>query len=159
MKTYCYIKTPLGKLLAVQGEKGLEKLFLPFNGNIMQPNPDWTEDFNYLKQTSDEICAYFNKELTTFSIPLDPEGTLFQQNVWRLLTLIPFGTTASYKDIAERVGRSKGCRAVGGAVGKNPIPVIIPCHRVIGADGSLTGFSGGLDIKRYLLNLEGGRYF
>ncbi len=152
---YCYIRTPLGEILAVQGEKGLEQLLFPINGIKVSPAPEWIEDVGSLKQVSDEITAYFNKELTTFSIPICPKGTRFQQSVWRALGTISFGTVVSYKYVAELIGNPKACRAVGGAVGKNPIPIIIPCHRVIGSDGSLTGFSGGLDIKRYLLNLEG----
>lgn len=169
MTAYCYIKTPLGDLLAIQGENGLEQLIFPGNSTKLEQNwlsvkgagdfpaqktASMVEDPDYLKQTSDQIRAYFNRELTTFSIPLAPNGTLFQQSVWHTLTTIPFGITVSYKDVAERIGNHKACRAVGGAVGKNPIPIIIPCHRVIGSDGSLTGFSSGLDIKRYLLNLE-----
>lgn len=152
---YCYITTPLGDLIAMQGEKGLEQLLLPSNGIKPLPNPEWVEDCIKLKQTSDQIKAYFNKELKNFSIAINPKGTLFQQNVWSELGSIPFGTTTSYKYVAEKIGNPKGCRAVGGAIGKNPIPIIIPCHRVIGTNGSLTGFSGGLDIKRYLLNIEG----
>lgn len=155
---YCYIRTPLGEILAVQGEKGLEQLLFPINGIKVSPDPEWIEDFVCLKQVSDEINAYFNKELTTFSVDIYPKGTPFQQSVWRALGTISFGTVVSYKYVAELIGNPKACRAVGGAVGKNPIPIIIPCHRVIGSDGSLTGFSGGLDIKRYLLNLEGKTY-
>ena len=155
MNSYCYITTPLGEILAVQGAKGLEQLLFPLNGMRVAPDPEWIKDPISLKQTSDEIRAYFNRELAIFSIPIDPKGTPFQQNVWSTLRTIPFGATVSYKYVAERIGNPKGCRAVGGAVGKNPIPVIIPCHRVIGTDGSLTGFASGLDIKRYLLNLEG----
>lgn len=156
MTIYCYITTPLGDLLAVQGEKGLAKLLFPCNGSRVSPwADDWVEDPVPLKPVSDEIQAYFNKELKVFSVPLDPDGTKFQQSVWHALTTIPMGATVSYKDVAEQIGNPKGCRAVGGAVGKNPIPIIIPCHRVIGSDGSLTGFASGLDIKRYLLNLEG----
>ncbi|MBF0302980.1 MAG: methylated-DNA--[protein]-cysteine S-methyltransferase [Desulfamplus sp.] len=152
---YCYIPTPLGDILAVQGEKGLEQLLFPLNGIKISPEHSWIEDSIYLKQTSDEIMAYFNKELTTFSITLAPKGTPFQQRVWSTLIMIPIGTTVSYKYVAESINNPKACRAVGGAIGKNPIPIIIPCHRVIGTDGSLTGFASGLDIKRYLLNLEG----
>lgn len=152
---YCYIATPLGELLAVQGEKGLEKLFFPRGRTRVLPDSGWVEDSVCLREASDEILAYFNRELKSFSITIDPEGTPFQQSVWHALMTIPPGETVSYRDVAEQIGNPKACRAVGGAVGKNPIPIIIPCHRVIGADGSLTGFASGLDIKRYLLNLEG----
>ncbi|MBF0260199.1 MAG: methylated-DNA--[protein]-cysteine S-methyltransferase [Desulfamplus sp.] len=152
---YCHIKTPLGKILAVQGEKGLKKLFFPCDGVMVPHDQGWVENRTILKQTADEICAYFNKDIEKFSIPLDLKGTPFQHKVWQALMKIPFGKTVSYRDIAQQIGNPKGCRAVGGAVGKNPIPIIIPCHRVIGTDGSLTGFSSGLAIKRYLLDLEG----
>ncbi|MBF0468190.1 MAG: methylated-DNA--[protein]-cysteine S-methyltransferase [Desulfamplus sp.] len=153
---YCYITTPLGELLAVQGEKGLQKLFFPCDGTRFAVDQQgWIEDPERMQHTADELCAYFNKDLEKFSIPLDPKGTPFQRKVWQSLMSIPFGTTVSYKDIAERTGNPKGCRAVGGAVGQNPVPIIIPCHRVIGKNGSLTGFSSGLAIKRYLLDLEG----
>ncbi|MBF0390818.1 MAG: methylated-DNA--[protein]-cysteine S-methyltransferase [Desulfamplus sp.] len=155
MVAYAYISTPLGELLAVHGKNGLIELQFPTNTTKVSANPQWIKDPTILKKTSDEIQAYFNGELQEFSIALDPQGTPFQKSVWRALKKIPFGITVSYKSVAKEVGNPKGCRAVGGAIGKNPIPIIIPCHRVIGSDGSLTGFSSGLDIKRYLLNLEG----
>ncbi len=155
IKAYCYIPTPLGEILAVQGENGLEQLILPINGIKAVHQEEWIEDKISLKQTLEQLRAYFNKELTNFSIPLAIHGTSFQKHVWRILGDIPFGTTVSYRYVAEKIGNPKGCRAVGGAVGKNPIPIIIPCHRVIGSNGSLTGFSSGLEIKKYLLNLEG----
>ncbi|MBF0111897.1 MAG: methylated-DNA--[protein]-cysteine S-methyltransferase [Desulfamplus sp.] len=155
MVAYSYISTPLGELLAVHGENGLIELQFPTNTTKVSANPKWIKDPTILKKTSDEIQAYFNGELKEFSIALDPQGTPFQKSVWHALKNIPFGITVSYKSVAKKVGNPKGCRAVGGAIGKNPIPIIIPCHRVVGSDGSLTGFSSGLDIKRYLLNLEG----
>ncbi len=101
-----------------------------------------------------QLQAYFNKELKTFDLPLAPIGTPFQKQVWQALLEIPFGRTVTYKHIAQKVGKPKGSQAVGNANGKNPIAIIIPCHRVIGADGSLTGYAGGLDRKQWLLDLE-----
>jgi len=101
-----------------------------------------------------ELKAYFSGELKEFTVPVDVRGTEFQRAVWRELCNIPYGKTASYKDIAEAVGRPKAFRAVGGANHNNPVAIIVPCHRVVGHDGSLTGFGGGLDIKAFLLEHE-----
>ncbi|MCT4624034.1 MAG: methylated-DNA--[protein]-cysteine S-methyltransferase [Schleiferiaceae bacterium] len=102
-----------------------------------------------------ELTAYFNNNLKKFTIPLEPKGTTFQKSVWQELNQIPFGSTISYLDLAKNLGDEKVIRAAASANGKNPIPIIIPCHRVIGSDGSLTGYSGGLEKKRFLLQLEG----
>ncbi len=113
-----------------------------------------------LKEACRELEAYFTGRLTTFSVPLAPRGTPFQLTVWSALTTIPYGETRSYRDLAESVGRPAAVRAVGAANGRNPIPIFIPCHRVIGSDGRLVGFGGGLETKRRLLDLEqGGRLF
>lgn len=109
-----------------------------------------------LDRTRRELDQYFARRRQTFSIPLDPRGTPFQRRVWTALQRIPYGTTTSYGAIAAAISAVKAVRAVGTANGANPIPIIIPCHRVIGADGSLTGFGGGLDRKRFLLDLERG---
>lgn len=107
-----------------------------------------------LKEAARQLKNYFAGELKKFSLPLAPEGTPFMKQVWAALCEIPYGKTASYRDIAEKIGRPKAARAVGLANNRNPIPIIIPCHRVIGADGSLVGYGGGLDIKKRLLELE-----
>ena len=101
-----------------------------------------------------ELTEYFNGRRQNFTLPINPQGTEFQKNVWQQLRQIPYGQTASYKDIAQAIGNPKACRAVGMANNKNPILIVIPCHRVIGADGSLVGFGGGLPAKKFLLNLE-----
>lgn len=101
-----------------------------------------------------ELKHYFDGALTEFTFPIEPEGTDFQKKVWKILTEIPYGETVSYGDIAEKIGGKRYSRAVGGAVNKNPVLIAIPCHRVIGADGSLTGFACGLSVKKYLLDLE-----
>lgn len=107
-----------------------------------------------LKKAVSQLEGYFAGELKEFSLPLEPEGTAFMKQVWAALCEIPYGKTASYGEIAERIGRPKAARAVGLANNRNPIPIIIPCHRVIGANGSLVGYGGGLDMKRKLLKLE-----
>jgi methylated-DNA-[protein]-cysteine S-methyltransferase len=113
------------------------------------------EDAGPFREVVRQLKAYFDGQLKAFDLPLAPQGTEFQRQVWRALQTIPYGRTKSYGEIARRLGRPEASRAVGAANGQNPIPVIIPCHRVIGADGSLTGFGGGLPIKRKLLALEG----
>ena len=102
-----------------------------------------------------QLDEYFQGKRQTFDLPLKPEGTVFQKTVWAALRIIPYGTTISYKQLAERIGSPESVRAVGRANATNPIPIIVPCHRVIGADGSLTGFGGGLPLKELLLKLEG----
>ncbi|GIQ69035.1 methylated-DNA--[protein]-cysteine S-methyltransferase [Xylanibacillus composti] len=102
-----------------------------------------------------ELAEYFNGQRTTFSLPLDLRGTPFQQAVWRALCEIPYGQTRAYADIAREVGRPEAVRAAGAAIGANPIWIVVPCHRVIGKNGALTGYRGGLDLKRRLLQLEG----
>lgn len=107
-----------------------------------------------LKEAVRQLESYFAGELTEFTLPLEPSGTAFMKKVWSALCGIPYGKTASYRDIAQIVGVPKGARAVGLANNRNPIPIFIPCHRVIGADGSLTGYAGGLEMKKRLLDLE-----
>jgi methylated-DNA-[protein]-cysteine S-methyltransferase len=107
-----------------------------------------------LKEAVRQLEGYFAGELKVFTLPLEPDGTAFMKKVWSALCEIPYGKTATYRDIAEKVGNPKAARAVGLANNRNPIPIFIPCHRVIGADGSLTGYRGGLEIKKRLLDLE-----
>ena len=108
-----------------------------------------------LTKAADELSQFFSGSRYEFSVPVKPKGTAFQLSVWRELQAIAWGVTYSYRDMAERLGKPSGSRAVGGAVGRNPIPVIIPCHRIVGANGSLTGFSGGIQNKKILLGCEG----
>ena len=107
-----------------------------------------------LRQAAAELTAYFAGQLRQFTVPLAPKGTPFQQKVWAALREIPYGETRSYKEIAAMVGNEKACRAVGMANNRNPLPIFIPCHRVVGANGKLVGYAGGLDVKTFLLNLE-----
>ncbi len=156
---YCEISTPLCRLLLVGDEKGLRRISFQDGFRPAKPAEGWRRDQGPFRGVILQLDAYFAGRLHCFELPLAPEGTAFQREVWSALTTIPYGETVSYGELARRVGRPTACRAVGAANGRNPIPIIIPCHRVIGADGSLTGFGGGLPIKRRLLLLEaiGGR--
>ena len=109
---------------------------------------------SFLKKVEKQLNEYFQKKRKSFDLPIDLQGTSFQKSVWEWIYQIPYGSTWSYKDIAEKICNPKGMRAVGAATGKNPISIIIPCHRVISANGNLTGFAGGLDRKKILLDLE-----
>jgi len=147
---YTYVDTPIGSILiAGDGNAIIETYFAG-----AQPKPDWIRDDDGLREAADQLCAYFAGERQSFDLPLAPRGTDFQLSIWNALQRIPYGQTTTYSTIAQRIGRPAAIRAVGAANGANPIPIIIPCHRVIGANGSLTGFGGGLDVKRQLLALE-----
>ncbi len=141
--------SPLGNLEVICTDKGLVELVFGSNNTAEKPN-QWTES------TIKQLTEYFGGKRNQFSIPLEPKGTDFQRSVWNELNRIPFGKTITYEELANRLGDEKVIRAAASANGKNPIPVIIPCHRVIGKDGSLTGFSGGLWRKKKLLELEQG---
>ncbi len=148
------VKTPIGGLVLLASDDGLAGLFFQHRVDPEElPADDACNRF--LKLAQSQLKEYFAGKRTVFDVPLDVRGTAFQRSVWNELSRIPFGVTRSYAEIAESIGRPKSVRAVGAANGSNPISVIVPCHRVIGADGSLTGFGGGLDLKRSLLELEG----
>ena len=154
MNLYTHFETPLGPLLLVADSCGLRQIHFPSNGRPAEPNPEWHENVPVFHETIGQLRAYFAGELKQFDLPLAPEGTEFQQRVWRELCTIPYGETTSYGELARHIGNPKACRAVGLANGSNPIPIVIPCHRVIGANGKLTGYGGGLHIKEKLLALE-----
>lgn len=127
--------------------------------NVYIADDEWPQDVQLcetplLKEAVRQLESYFAGELTEFTLPMEPSGTVFMKKVWSALCEIPYGKTATYGEIAEKVGVPKGARAVGLANNRNPIPIFIPCHRVIGADGSLTGYAGGLEMKKRLLDLE-----
>ena len=149
---FSWISTPIGILLAARNEEGALTQ-LHFAG--AEPPDDWVRDDTVFGDLNAQLRAYFDGDLRTFDLPLAPQGTPFQQRVWRALLTIPYGETRSYANIADAIGKPSACRAVGAANGANPIPIVIPCHRVIGSSGSLTGFGGGIDVKRRLLALEG----
>lgn len=150
---YCYTPSPVGQLL-LTGEKSLESLHFPVGKTRMDPQNDWVEDPDRFETAKCQLAEYFNGRRQEFDLKLAPQGTEFQKQVWKQLVKIPYGQTISYGELARRINNPKASRAVGLANGKNPISIIIPCHRVIGANGSLTGFGGGLEVKQYLLDLE-----
>jgi methylated-DNA-[protein]-cysteine S-methyltransferase len=152
--TFSKLDSPIGELLLVADEGGLRQIWFANGKHSPRIEPTWQEDATRFKETTRQLCAYFSGELETFDLPLRPEGTPFQLTVWKELCEIPFGETISYGELAGRIGNPKASRAVGLANGSNPIPIVIPCHRVIGSNGKLTGYGGGLPIKEKLLALE-----
>jgi len=155
MKQYCYYQSPIGKLLIAGTDRKLEAIFFPNSIDQFEISDEIQYSEENFTDVSRQLSDYFAGKRQTFEVDVFPAGTDFQKKVWRELQNVPFGQTASYGEIAARIDNPKACRAIGMANGKNPIPIIIPCHRIIGKDGSLTGFGGGLDIKRKLLELEG----
>ena len=151
---YTYTDSPIGSLLLAGDGDNLHTLGFPGGKMQRRHEPGWIEDAAPFAQAIEQLRAYFAGELERFDLPLAPAGTEFQRKVWAALQDIPYGETRSYGELARQVGNGKASRAVGAANGQNPIPVIIPCHRVVGSDGSLTGFGGGLETKRRLLDLE-----
>ncbi len=147
----CCIESPIGPLTIAVDDRGAAKC-LHF-GRV--DDPDMRDDSAAIAPMRTQLEEYFAGERRAFDLELDPEGTVFQRDVWRALVSIPYGQTASYGELAERAGRPGAFRAVGAANGANPIAIIIPCHRIIGSDGSLTGFGGGIETKAALLALEG----
>jgi len=152
--SYSVLPSPLGPLLLAADDTGLRQILFANGKQPAKPEPEWREDAPQLQEPIRQLRAYFAGELETFDLPLAPQGTAFQLKVWKLLCDIPYGETISYGELARRVGNPKASRAVGLANGSNPIPIIIPCHRVIGSNGKLTGYGGGLPIKEKLLALE-----
>lgn len=152
---YCYLESPVGNLLAARDGEILHFLSFPSGRTTRKPADCWVKDASGFDHVRAQLAAYFNGELQSFELQLHLTGTEFQKSVWRALREIPFGRTLSYGALAKRVGNPKASRAVGAANGANPIPIIIPCHRVIGSDKSLTGFGGGLATKEFLLKHEG----
>ena len=158
MKRYTYLDSPLGRILLTGDAAAVDGLYFVGQKYEAVPGNDWTEDRNcaLFAQVQVQLAEYFAGERAQFELPLAFEGTRFQQSVWRALGTIPCGTTVTYGGLAESLGAPRSVRAAAAAVGRNPISIVVPCHRVIGADGSLTGFGGGLDRKRFLLRLEQG---
>ena len=152
---YDVLPSPVGDLLLRATEAGLAGVgFEPHDGAL---SGRCRRDRGALAAAREQLAAYFGGELTEFTLPLAPRGTSFQLRVWEDLRRIRYGETISYTTLARRIGSPDAVRAVGAANGRNPLPIVVPCHRVIGADGSLTGFGGGLERKRWLLEHEGRR--
>lgn len=154
-KFYTYMQTPIGSLLIAGDGETIDLISFPTGSRTKHPHEEWQRDDDQFASTRQQLTAYFAGELKEFDVPLTLIGTDFQKSVWRALVEIPFGETISYGELAVRIGKPKASRAVGAANGANPIPVIIPCHRVIGSNKSLTGFGGGVETKAFLLNHEG----
>ncbi|MCH7662833.1 MAG: methylated-DNA--[protein]-cysteine S-methyltransferase [Chloroflexi bacterium] len=146
--------SPLGPILLASDTDGLRLINFQTGSRTVAISPDWQENAEVFSDTVAQLGAYFMGDLTEFELTLSPQGSPFYREVWRELERIPYGRTLSYGELAERVGRPKAARAVGAANGRNPLPIVIPCHRVIGRDGSLTGYGGGLRFKKALLELE-----
>jgi methylated-DNA-[protein]-cysteine S-methyltransferase len=145
----CYIETPLGHAKIIGNEKGISAV------SILDTKEELSEIIpESLLECTTQLKAYFNNKLKSFNLKLNPEGTAFQKKVWQQLQTIPYGKTLSYLELSKQLGDVKAIRAVANANGKNPLWIIVPCHRVIGSDGSLTGYAGGLYRKQWLLNHE-----
>jgi methylated-DNA-[protein]-cysteine S-methyltransferase len=152
---HTFHESPLGKLLLRRDGQILTGLWFADEAHPPEPGADWHWDDYGFDQVRRELDAYFAGTLQVFTVPVNaPAGTAFQREVWKELTRIPYGTTISYGEQARRLGKPAAVRAIGSANGKNPVSIIIPCHRVIGANGSLTGYGGGLPAKRWLLEHE-----
>ena len=165
--TFTRFPSPLGELILTASDTALTGVHFPTSRHLpplhgVERRTAGEDDGDgpasaLLARARHQLEEYFARTRTTFDVPLDPPGTTFQRVVWDLLRTIPYGTTTSYGKLARRLGDPRATRAVGAANGKNPIPIIVPCHRVVGARGELTGFGGGLDRKRWLLEHEGAR--
>lgn len=150
----CVYESPIGKLTLASNGEAITQVEFEDNRYPLPEHP--RGDDKILRQARKELDAYFAGKLKDFTVPVAPEGTEFQKKAWKALQKIPYGQTRSYGQQAKVVGNPSASRAVGAANGRNPIPVIIPCHRVIGSNGSLTGFGGGMKRKQFLLDLEQG---
>jgi len=143
------VVTPIGTLWLSRDAHGLSRVHFGGPGGAHSDDP-------LLADAEDQLHAYFAGALRRFELPLSPQGTAFQRSVWSAVETIPYGSTTTYSALAATLGRPSACRAVGAANGRNPLPIVVPCHRVLGAGGGLTGYGGGLERKRALLDLESG---
>ena len=150
-------KTPIGELQVACDDSGVRFVMFENNKYDAPHRSVWKRDTNFTREAREQLLQYFAGERKTFDLRLNPAGTEFQVQTWNMLAQIPFGETWSYGQLANKIGSPKAVRAVGAANGRNPIPIILPCHRVIGSDGTLTGFGGGLPVKQWLLEHEGVR--
>lgn len=151
---YTYIDSPVGRLLLAGDGEALHRIGFPRQKAAQEPASDWLRRNGMFQDAIAQLKAYFAGELHEFDLPLAPAGTAFQQRTWKALLDIPYGETRSYGEIARQIGKPTASRAVGAANGVNPLPIVIPCHRVIGSSGHLVGFGGGLAAKERLLVLE-----
>ena len=156
MRYYDYFDSPQGRMLLVASDAGLSGVYFARQKYFPKKEKAWSRSARHalLQQTKRELKEYFAGRRKRFKVKLDPEGTAFQRKIWRAISSVSFGKTLTYSEIARRAGHAGSARAAGAATGRNPISVIVPCHRIMGADGSLTGYAGGLARKRALLELE-----
>lgn len=154
---YTTLESPIGELLLLGDGRTLHGLYMQQGRRPIAVGPAWERSADAFADVQTRLHEYFAGERTTFDLPLTLDGTAFECRVWRALGEIPYGETISYGELARRIGQPSAARAVGLANGRNPIAVIVPCHRVIGANGTLTGYGGGLERKRILLELECGQ--
>ncbi|GAC1037109.1 methylated-DNA--[protein]-cysteine S-methyltransferase [Pseudomonas sp. No.117] len=156
MIAYCLLDSPIGPLTLAADDDGLRLVEFPENRYLAKRDASWVAaEHPILQRACQQLGEYFSGRRLTFELPLAPRGTPFQLEVWQALARIPHGQTWSYGQLASHLGRPQAMRAVGAANGRNPLPIVLPCHRVIGASGALTGFGGGLPTKQFLLELEG----
>ena len=151
---HTFISSPLGNILLTADDHGLTGISFQNGTEAKKPPRGSVESPTTFEEAERQIGAYFRGALKRFNLPLSPSGTPFQRSVWNALIDIPYGETISYGELAKRIGKPTACRAVGAANGRNPLPIVVPCHRVIGSDGRLTGYNGGIYLKEYLLKLE-----
>lgn len=151
---FCITSSPVGRLLLAGDENGLSIIQFETDTNPLKPDSSWIEDDSFFQNAIKQLNEYFHAKRESFDLKINPQGTEFQQKVWQQLQTIPYGETCSYLDLANKLGDRNYTRAVGGANNKNPLPIVIPCHRVIGKSGKLVGFASGLEIKEKLLRLE-----
>ena len=152
---YAMLKSPLGQLLVGGDRDDVMLIGCPIGCNAVTPPNDWNQNDALYPEARRQLTDYFTRQRRTFDFPMRFIGTDFQKEVWRALIAIPTGETRTYAAVAALIGRPKAVRAVGAANGANPLPIVVPCHRLLGSDGSLVKFGGGLEAKRYLLDLEG----
>jgi len=158
MHYYDLYESPQGQMLLVANGEGLSGVYFDGQKYLPQVESDWRRDARHapLRQAKRELAEYFGGGRKRFESPLAPEGTPFQRSVWKAISTVAFGNTITYTELARRAGFPGSARAAGAATGRNPISIIVPCHRIVGSNGSLTGYAGGLDRKRALLALESG---
>ncbi|MFT5748995.1 MAG: methylated-DNA-[protein]-cysteine S-methyltransferase [Ancylomarina sp.] len=152
---YDILPSPIGDLLIIAQEYALREIVFQAKEQVHTINSEWIHGSELIEQTKNELKAYFIGDLRQFTVQVNPQGTPFQKQIWKAVMAIPHGQVCSYQDVANKINNTSACRAVGRANSQNPIPIIIPCHRVIGKSGKLTGYAGGLDRKQTLLGIEG----
>jgi methylated-DNA-[protein]-cysteine S-methyltransferase len=152
--SYAYLDTPVGRVLVAGDATHLRLIAFQQGSRVHHPQESWRHDPAPFAEVFRQLDDYFAGRRTSFALPLHLGGTAFQNAVWTSLQRIPYGSTITYRDLAERVGKPAAIRAAGAANGANPLPIVVPCHRVIGSNGSLTGFGGGIEAKRFLLAHE-----